>query len=145
MTSSLRGYIQEPSFSSQLCLWSGSLAPLVEEAVLEGRVTERLEASTSTALWRRAARGLGGQLVMAGEAVRGAEFLVAPGAVREAVTELCREGQHRAALAIARSRLPQGDPAAREVLVALARYVISVYTYRVVFLTGPPLKYKIPF
>ena len=64
-----------------------------------------------------------------------------PGAVREAVTELCREGQHRAALAIARSRLLQGDPAAREVLVALARYVISVYTYRVVFLTGPPLNF----
>ena len=123
----MRGYIQEPSFSSQLCLWSGSLAPLVEEAVLEGRVTERLEASTSTALWRRAARGLGGQLVMAGEAVRGAEFLVAPGAVREAVTELCREGQHRAALAIARSRLDQYCELVREVIASWAELIGTMH------------------
>jgi hypothetical protein len=115
---------EEPELASQLALWSGDLAGAVEAAMTEGRLTERLVAlvaGTSTSLWRRAARSFGAQLARAGDVTRGAEFLVAAGAVREAVTELSRAGQHRAALAVARSRLPASDPAPAEVLTTWAR------------------------
>ena len=65
-----------------LSLWSGDLLQLLETAITESRVTERLlthAAGVSLVLWRRAAVSLGHQLVREGEVLRGAEYLVSSG------------------------------------------------------------------
>ena len=114
----------EEEVGASLAVWRGALGARVEAAAAEGRLTDRLvalSAGVSTVLWRRAARALGAQLVRAGEVVRGAEYLVGAGAVREGAVELSRGGHHRAALAVARSRLPPTDPLAAELLQAWAR------------------------
>ena len=55
-----------------------------------------------------------------GEVYRGAEYLVSAGEVLEAVTVLSKKGHHRAAVAIARSRLPLDSEAVREVMKSWA-------------------------
>ena len=100
-------------------IWSGDLDTAVEEAIRTGSVTERMLshcAGVSQRLWRRAAAAAGRQFVREGEVNRGAEYLVSAGEVLEAVTVLSKNGHHRAAVAIARSRLPLESEAVRQTM-----------------------------
>ena len=94
----------------------------METALQEGKMTERMLshcAGVSMALWRKAAQGLGRQMVREGEVLRGSEHLLSSGAVVEAVTVLSKHGYHRAGVAIARSRLGQEEEEAAELLARL--------------------------
>ena len=55
-------------------------------------------------------------MVREGDTHRGAEYLVSAGEVLEAVTILSKNGHHRAALAIARSRLPLDSKAITQIM-----------------------------
>ena len=121
-TDALKG--EDKELASQISIWSGDLGPVIESAITEACLTERLvalSAGVSTLLWRRASKAFGFQLVKVGDIVRGSDYLLMAGAVREAISELSKAGQHRAALAVARTRLPASDPTPAEVLAAWAR------------------------
>jgi len=93
-----------------ISLWTGDIDEVIEAAISEARVTERLvshAAGVSVVLWRRATECLGRQLVRDGEILRGAEYLVSSGHLVDAVQVLSRHGHHRAAVAVARVRLPR--------------------------------------
>ena len=114
---------EDKELASQLSIWSGDLGPVIESAITEACLTERLvalSAGVSTLLWRRAAKAFGLQLIKVGDVLRGSDYLLMAGAVREAIGELSKAGQHRAALAIARTRLPPSDPTPAELLAAWA-------------------------
>merc|ERR1719234_734409 len=116
--------VEDKELASQISIWSGDLGHVIERSITEACLTERLvalSAGVSTLLWRRASKAFGFQLVKVGDVVRGSDYLLMAGAVREAISELSKAGQHRAALAVARTRLPASDPAAAEVLAAWAR------------------------
>ena len=115
---------EDKELASQISIWSGDLGPVIERSITEACLTERLvalSAGVSTLLWRRAAKAFGLQLVKLGDIVRGSDYLLMAGAVREAIGELSKAGQHRAALAVARTRLPASDPTSAEVLAAWAK------------------------
>ena len=115
--------VEDKELASQVSIWSGDLGPVIENAITEACLTERLvalSAGVSTLLWRRAAKAFGLQLVKVGDVTKGADYLLMAGAVREAISELSKAGQHRAALAVARTRLPASDPTAAELLAAWA-------------------------
>ena len=106
-----------------MSVWSGDLERAVEESIRTGTVTERMLshcAGVSQRLWRRAAAAAGRQLVREGEVNRGAEYLVSAGEVLEAVTVLSKNGHHRAAVAISRSRLPLDSDVVRQVMKSWA-------------------------
>ena len=110
---------EDPEARTVLSLWSGDLERVVETAIRTGKVTERLLslcAGVSQRLWRRAAASAGEQCVREGEIQRGAEYLLSAGQVLEAVTVLSKNGHHRPAVAIARSRLPLDSDVVVEVM-----------------------------
>ena len=110
---------EDPEARAVLSLWSGDLERVVEAAIRTGTVTERmlsLCAGVSQRLWRRAAVAAGQQCVREGEVSRGADYLLSAGQVLEAVSLLSNNGHHRAAVAIARSRLPLDSEAVRDVM-----------------------------
>ena len=106
-----------------LSLWSGDIASVIEAAIAESRMTERLlahAAGVSVKLWKKAAESLGRQMIRDGEVLRGAEYLVSAGHVIDAVAELTRHGHHRAAVSVARSRCPHDSDAVVKAMKAWA-------------------------
>ena len=102
-----------------LGLWTGNLGHVVDTALQKGNMTERMLshcAGVSMGLWRKAAQGLGRQMVREGDILRGSEYLLSSGSVIEAVTVLSKHGYHRAGVAIAKSRLGQDCDLVRELM-----------------------------
>lgn len=116
------------SFANYCSLWRGDITELIKDAMNRKCLDEwlmSLAPMSSYRVWQEACVVYSEQLANEGDYLRAASYLSAVHKVEEAVELLCEHKFYKEAVALAKCRLPSGDPVIEKVMKDCAEDAVS--------------------
>jgi len=118
--------------AAHLKLWSGDLVQTIKTAAKTGKLNDwmvSMAAGTSYSLWKEICLAYALQLIKDDDIVKGASYLLMTHQVLKAIEILKKNHFYRAAIAIAKSRLPEDAPLLQEIYSSWASQATSDGSY----------------